>query len=254
MQIHEFEVAGLGKAPFKCVGVDVGHSRCQYCNTHIKYEFTIESSDGLRFIVGSDCVMKTSDITLRNQVNTALKGAKKKAKVDAAIRKNVAAILSGIMPFGKHKGKTFEAIAKEAPNYLLWFLGVYTSGNENALMKDAVTQIVTPIAQPLLDAIDAAEKAKQDLAAKSQYQHKIGEKVTVKLVLEKLINCGSFAYGGAVSYLHIFRDENDNMYSAYYSGREQFEKGVQLVITGTVKAHKDYQGMQQTVLTRIKKV
>lgn len=67
--IHPFEVAGLGLAPFRFVGMTEnvysaapGHSQpggsCDYCCNGIKYECHIVSSDGKRFKVGTDCVLK----------------------------------------------------------------------------------------------------------------------------------------------------------------------------------------------------
>ena len=78
--MHKFEIAGLGKAPFKYVGnyTDVGPrvwekdgiryesgapgqpmGTCDYCGQGIKFCFEIKSADGKKFVVGSDCVMKT---------------------------------------------------------------------------------------------------------------------------------------------------------------------------------------------------
>src|SRR5437016_3798139 len=77
--IYKFEKAGLVKAPFKVIGVyDEGqrnydqaqyHSSCNYCYAQIRYIFEIESSDGKKFIVGSDCVKKTGDKGLINRIN-----------------------------------------------------------------------------------------------------------------------------------------------------------------------------------------
>jgi hypothetical protein len=80
-KVHPFELAGLGKAPFKYVGfehrtfqtchgapVQVGGS-CQYCSTGISNFFFIESSDGKKFHVGSECVKKTGDKALIKIVN-----------------------------------------------------------------------------------------------------------------------------------------------------------------------------------------
>ncbi len=80
-KIHVFEKAGLGIAPFKCVGMTVmkyqacqgapvqpGGS-CDYCGTGIMNAFQIVSSDGKCFKVGCDCVAKTGDAGLRKQVN-----------------------------------------------------------------------------------------------------------------------------------------------------------------------------------------
>lgn len=71
--MHVFERAGLGKAPFKCVGFHVSKyqacqgapvqpgSSCDYCGTGIMYVCEIKSADGNRFKVGTDCVYKTGD-------------------------------------------------------------------------------------------------------------------------------------------------------------------------------------------------
>jgi len=69
---HVFEVAGLGKAPFKYIGfkqmtyspapgIFQPGTACAYCATGINNVFIIESSDGKRFHVGCDCLMKTGD-------------------------------------------------------------------------------------------------------------------------------------------------------------------------------------------------
>lgn len=96
--IHKFEQAGLGKAPFRVVGyeaktyvacpgapVQVGGS-CDYCGAGIIHTFYIESADGHRSHVGSECVMKTGDAGLtdpiKKQVNRLRRAAK--AKRDSA--------------------------------------------------------------------------------------------------------------------------------------------------------------------------
>jgi len=90
--IHVFEKAGLGKAPFRFVGmhkevycacpgapVQPGSS-CDYCGQGIMFVCTIQSADGRRFKVGCDCVHKTGDAGLRKVVDAA------KAKVDREAR------------------------------------------------------------------------------------------------------------------------------------------------------------------------
>lgn len=78
---HPFQAAGLGLAPFRCIGHEhkVGPLRypgpdgttleigapgqpmgtCDYCGTGIADCYVIKSRDGKRFIVGSDCVART---------------------------------------------------------------------------------------------------------------------------------------------------------------------------------------------------
>ena len=69
---HKFELAGLGRAPFTFKGVNEnvitypdGTSKaggsCDYCGNGIRYEFVIDSSDGLRSKVGCNCIEKVGD-------------------------------------------------------------------------------------------------------------------------------------------------------------------------------------------------
>lgn len=69
---HKFEVAGLGRAPFRFVGMSVnmitypdGGSKpggtCDYCGTGIMNEFAILSACGKRSVVGCDCIAKVGD-------------------------------------------------------------------------------------------------------------------------------------------------------------------------------------------------
>jgi len=67
--LHPFEIAGLGKAPFTYIGMEKrvhsaapGHQQpggtCDACGQGIMYCFMIRSSDGRGSIVGCDCVLK----------------------------------------------------------------------------------------------------------------------------------------------------------------------------------------------------
>jgi hypothetical protein len=99
--IHVFERAGLGKAPFRCVGFDecfIAHpdgttqagTSCDYCHTGIRYTCIIRSRDGRTFKVGTDCVAKTGDAGLIRSYKThpavrAAQRAKAQAKDKAVI-------------------------------------------------------------------------------------------------------------------------------------------------------------------------
>jgi hypothetical protein len=74
--IHKFEAAGLGKAPFRFVGVEKKvfvacpgapakpGGTCDYCGQGITYAFHVASADGKQFAVGCDCIRKTGDAGL----------------------------------------------------------------------------------------------------------------------------------------------------------------------------------------------
>jgi hypothetical protein len=108
--VHPFERAGLGKAPFRFVGMaqqdrlygEVILNRaeyqrtgialttraggtCAYCGTAITNLYNIKSADGRTFHVGCDCVEKTADRALV----TAVKAATRKADaVKRALKAN----------------------------------------------------------------------------------------------------------------------------------------------------------------------
>jgi len=116
-KVHIFEAAGLGKAPFKFVGMieqDMAYGQailnreehqktgvmmttkpggsCDFCGTYIVNMFRIKSADGKSFKVGCECVRKTGDAGLKKAVNKIINernrvAAEKrsKAKLEAAL-------------------------------------------------------------------------------------------------------------------------------------------------------------------------
>lgn len=112
---HKFEKAGLGKAPFRFVGLSQkifnmgnGYSKsggtCDYCGTAITNCFHIESSDGKQFYVGSECVRHTGDAGLIKHVKeeeskkrrekTRQKYEASKIEIEALIKDNKEALSS----------------------------------------------------------------------------------------------------------------------------------------------------------------
>ena len=90
--IHKFEAAGLGKAPyrfvgmsqkiFKAPGITKPGGCCDYCSTAIANCFHLVSSDGKEFVVGSECIKKVGDAGLMQAVKQA--ESKKRHARDAA--------------------------------------------------------------------------------------------------------------------------------------------------------------------------
>ena len=76
-QIHIFERAGLGKAPYRYLGCEKQHTGCQYCGTAIAFKFWLQAADGKRFFVGSDCILKSGDAGLRNVIEPELRKHRK---------------------------------------------------------------------------------------------------------------------------------------------------------------------------------
>jgi|ERR1700738_1102613 len=99
--IHPFEKAGLGKAPFRYVGVEAQEmsqgrrvlgsvggcevsttpgGTCAYCSHYILNMFIVESADGNRFHVGCDCILKV-DAKLGVEVSKDVKKLKKDREI-----------------------------------------------------------------------------------------------------------------------------------------------------------------------------
>ena len=97
--IHDFEKAGFGKAPFRFIGVrekwfkaapeapKVPGSSCDYCGMGIAYEYHIQSNDGKKFKVGSDCVNKTGDAGLKRIIDKKVRELKRVAKREKDLAK-----------------------------------------------------------------------------------------------------------------------------------------------------------------------
>lgn len=127
--VHVFEAAGLGKAPYRFLGVqtkvgpitmpDGGQvgapgqpmGTCQYCGTGIKDCYYLRSTDGREFYVGCDCIRKAGDKSLIRYVK-AEEAAKRRAKnhernlkrwaAEAEVRKGLMAEVEAAM--AEHRG------------------------------------------------------------------------------------------------------------------------------------------------------
>lgn len=112
-KIHKFEEAGLGKYPYKFIGVQSQSDRaqmnrereangqiyttnhctsCDYCSTAIHDAFYLESADGKRFKVGCDCILKYGDSGLRKLIEPAKKEHDRKKRRAAADKREAAAL------------------------------------------------------------------------------------------------------------------------------------------------------------------
>lgn len=99
--IHKFELAGLGKAPYRFVGVTEhkfqacqgepvkAGASCDFCGSAIMYAANVISADGRRFKVGCDCALSIGDKGLRTKV-AAWQRAHDAEKREAAKARKVA--------------------------------------------------------------------------------------------------------------------------------------------------------------------
>ena len=145
--IHKFEMMGLGKAPFyftgtvtektycACQGAPVQPgSTCDFCGTCIRYEFWVRSSDGNVFKVGCDCIHKTDDRgliqqisaaerKLRDKKNAAAKARKQERReVRIAAAKDMLPAVRGTLASQPHPNRFYADQGKTLLDYVNWCL------------------------------------------------------------------------------------------------------------------------------------
>lgn len=84
----------------------------------------------------------------------------------------------------------------------------------------------------------------------SQYVGEIGQRIEVELTVDKAIKLDSY-YGPST--MHIMKDADENVY-VWTTGAKSWEEGSVRTVRGTIKDHKMYKNVKQTVLTRCAEV
>lgn len=82
----------------------------------------------------------------------------------------------------------------------------------------------------------------------SVFQGSVGDRIEVSVKVARVVDLPANQYG-SVSYLHTFIDESDNVY-VWNTASKRLQENALLRIRGTVKEHKVYQGVKQTIFTR----
>lgn len=276
--VHCFEKAGLGKAPFRCVGMasipssslaeanptaynnalamlpkGIGCGSCQYCGTGIMHNFIIQSADDRRFVVGSDCVAKTGDAGLIQQVKRERVRVKQEAReakrsmrrseleaLWAAERAERAAVFCASHADLIEAAKPW-MIEGTFVNDLLTraMAGFFISDRAEAALVKAVA--------------DLNEAAR--LRATSRHVGKPGERLTVKVKVQQVRWFDRPAFNAPwrqeTCYIVTLRDEADNALVVKGTSFRP-EEGAELTIKATVKDHTEYRGMRQTNVQRVK--
>lgn len=92
------------------------------------------------------------------------------------------------------------------------------------------------------------QEEKERLAAESNYLGSVGEKISVHFVSGREVACCETQFG--LLHIYEFKDTNGNTVVWKSSSSKDIpESGV---VTGTVKAHEEYDGIKQTVILRAK--
>lgn len=112
---HVFEISGLGKAPFYLSAPDESNSCffCEHCGTILKNRYFIKSSDGKVSVVGIDCLNKTGDQGLIDNVKREKKIQREAQKNEIFEAGKKVREEKEIAAFGKTKEVRMEEISKE---------------------------------------------------------------------------------------------------------------------------------------------
>lgn len=290
MFLHPFEKAGLGKAPFTCTGMSENwyetaggaHRQpggsCNYCYTGILYEYHILSSDGKRFVVGSDCVAKThmqgdtGSERLLKQVKklksrqvakkrSESKAAKRRAALAAAKAERDAEIAARRPEFEAKFGD----LIRRAKAYLRDRYTVYMEESdqfelvEGAMKADFVHDIVTkgefwadltPGQATAVEAMISRWYEEKRRKAAAKYLGEVGQRLRgVKATVVNTYFCEPSLYG-VLGIFTLRTDEGDTLVVKSTSFRA--EKLAKLTFDATVKDHSMFRDERQTVLTRVR--
>jgi hypothetical protein len=260
---HPFEKAGLGQAPFRCVGVTEnvfmlpgGESKaggcCDYCYTGIRYEFHIESADDKHFKVGCDCVRKTGMVAGFREVRA--KHAREKRQAGAAIRREArqAEWAAQRAQMAADRRAAFDAAYPGLSDQLLAYEGTneFINNMRGGLIAwGGLTERQAEAAQTALTRLAQQEVAK----VTSKWFGAIGDKVTLTLTVNRVINMSYGTYPTIVSFLYLCTDEHGNAVN-YKGNSAVFDNADTVTVKATIKEHTEYNGVMQTVIQRPKLV
>lgn len=100
------------------------------------------------------------------------------------------------------------------------------------------------------DTVKAVVEAMTFEPDESEYQGEVGQRLELEVVIEKAIRLDGY-YGPST--MHIMRDADGNAY-VWTTASKSWEEGAEKHIRGTVKDHKTYHNVKQTVLSRCAEV
>jgi hypothetical protein len=96
-----------------------------------------------------------------------------------------------------------------------------------------------------------SQDADKKVLKKSEYVGTEGERIKeIEVVLfARTITQGFYGASQMLS----FRDNDDNIYVSFYSGKNDYEDYVNksVILSGTIKKHNEFKGIKQTILNRI---
>lgn len=127
-------------------------------------------------------------------------------------------------------------------------LGDYEYNLRTVIMADTVSARTAGIAGSVLPWFSRrmGDIAERQATAASAHVGAVGDKLSIVVTLERV---HSFDSQFGTTHMHKFRDAAGNVV-VWKTGSELLDAGKSYRLNGTVKAHDDYKGVKQTVMTR----
>lgn len=261
---HPFEQQGLGKAPFKCVGVTEnvftmpdGSSKaggaCDYCGTGIRWEFWIKGVEG-KFKVGCDCVAKTGwSVDGFEKVRAEHTRARRQA---GAQSRKVAREERFAAERAERRAEKLEATAawREYNAVLVAQLRGYTG--ENQFIRDAASALAQwgSLTERHASAVESSFAAIERQAAArvtSTHVGTVGQRVKAALRVDACIAIGTTQfYPYQTRYLVKLSDEAGNVLVWFTTAGERPFNEYEAA-SFTVKGHDERDGVKQTLVQRV---
>jgi hypothetical protein len=271
--IHAFEKAGLGTAPFYCVGMceipspslaehnpdayrvaladlprDLSIGSCAFCGMCIKYNFIVKGATGRRFVVGCECVNRTGDAGLVSMV----KQERKRVAAEKRAARNATAAAERRAAYEAERAARAAAFATTHAALIERARAVTDIEAKGGFIADV---LAGGLAGRFVSdkAIAAVTNAVADLEKRatwnSQHLGTVGKRETFTAEVDRTAYFES-AYG--LVWIITMRDESGNAIvcksTAFYA-----ERGTKLTFKATIKEHSDFRGEKQTVVQRIKR-
>jgi len=261
--VHPFEKAGLGKAPFHCVGirenvyVTAGGAHrqpggcCNYCGTGIQWEYIIKSSDGATFVVGSDCVQRTGE-PMDNFKEVRRTHIREQRAIKNSVKREARQKL-----WDKRKAERKEeraALWKADYSELETRLLAYDGPNN--FIKDMQASLAEwgSLTDNMARALTTSFEVEDRKAAQRQHSQYIGQpgdklEVSCTVTFCRRIETDPAYWGHMTKYLVKLETAGGNQLTWWTS--KPHPVGAQFT-KFTVKAHSEYDGIKSTTVLRVK--
>lgn len=277
VDVHPFQRAGLGKAPFRVVGVaervhvipgvlSKAGGSCHYCATGIRYAVIVRSADGHVFDVGLDCARKVDGEmyrearrAFREERGREAREAEARSRAEEKIRREQAE---------DERERAYRERYPEVMTIIDMLRGADGFAGDFAARCLQNVRGNGCLAMPYRETFEEAQadaRAKlRELRAEFRATGHVGTVGKRSTFVAEYV--GHVVYDSFYGWQSVYKfevDRGDGTYAlltwktpaVLWVGEEMgVPYGTQLELTATVKEHTVYRGVPQTVLSRVKAV